>query len=179
MLKSHFTSNRNYSQHSRVTTIKVLSRSTILNIVEYTVEICTPPLFFRQTYPSSTVCARLIFRVPFRGEERFLACTSYLTSKDSFSFIVDKPLSMGSQQPVSYFRSLLRWGWLRRRWAASMIVTSGLGVFAGGGLPYDCYLRLGRLRRRCAVRLLPPVWAGFAGGRLPVRLLPPVWSASP
>ena len=93
MLKSHFTSNRNYSQHSRVT--------TILNIVEYTVEICTPPLFFRQTYPSSTVCARLIFRVPFRGEERFLACTSYLTSKDSFSFIVDKPLSMGSQQPVS------------------------------------------------------------------------------
>jgi len=43
MLKSHFTSNKNHSQHSRVTTIKVLCRSTILNIVEYTVEICTPP----------------------------------------------------------------------------------------------------------------------------------------
>ena len=35
MLKSHFTSNRNYSQHSRVT--------TIFNIVEYTGEICTTP----------------------------------------------------------------------------------------------------------------------------------------
>ncbi len=43
MLKSHFTSNRDYSQQSRVTTIKVLSRFTIFNIVEYTGEICTTP----------------------------------------------------------------------------------------------------------------------------------------